>query len=123
MANWKLIKEKYLAGEKPKDIGKAHKLSAQCISDRASQEGWTSERAKKQEELAQAYSENYKEEINKLFESSLKVLQESLDSNNKDIQLAAVRIITPLTGLNKQTNDTNIDIKNLRKFVWGEDTK
>jgi hypothetical protein len=114
MANWKLIKEQYCAGIPPRDLAKKHKVKAQTISNRATEDKWTVEKSKKQEEIAN----NFKAQVDELTSLSLPVLKQIIQQKsssgenimvNCDLLIKAIKTVMDISGLKKETVDNNIN--------------
>jgi hypothetical protein len=102
MANWKLIKEKYISGEKPSNIAKEFKIRAGAISERASREEWTQEKAKECKKNAR----NYKEKVQEITNLALEALERKL--NQEDPETQAIKAALDISGLKRETSHLDI---------------
>lgn len=106
MANWQLIKKEYILGKTPRELAKKHKVTAQCISNRASDEQWRVERVKKEEEIANEF-ENQIQELTTLALTELSKILMDEGASYKD-KNAAIKTVMDISGLKKESKDVKL---------------
>ena len=94
---WNKIKAEYLQGAAPRELAAKYKLTAKCITNKASAEKWSNEKKIISENLRQ----NTEEKIKKLTNSALDALEEVL--SNPDCKAAekisAAKVVLDISGL------------------------
>jgi len=103
---WHMVKIDYLLGTTPAELEKKYNIPKIQISNRACKYGWKNEKDQKVEVVLY----NHRDRIEKIIDKSLTELERIINSssNDKDV-IAASKVIIDISGLKKETIDSNIN--------------
>jgi LPS O-antigen subunit length determinant protein (WzzB/FepE family) len=106
LANWDLIKTKWISGEKAKDIAKTHRVTAEEITKTACLEKWKEEKEIKCKEIAQDFEAQRK----RIIQKALDKLEARLDSE-EDTDIQTIKSALDISGLKQNKVDNTHEVK------------